>query len=293
MGKNKILFLRERAAAENAGLYDTLKKHLDNPALKGSGAAKFVSVIESARERAETAPVSELLQTLLIDSGYEQYIRESGEMERLDNVSELIRSIVSLESEYGETLTLPLFLQEVSLNRDMEDADEKKDCVKIMTVHIAKGLEFHTVVVAGLSEKIFPSARSLEERREKALEEERRLCFVAMTRARERLYMTESEGFGIRGYMKTPSRFLFDIGDGLITRIGAIGGEIMEEHAAQIVIRKAYEQEIHPAGTEVKHKIFGEGVVESVDMNARTYYVRFLIGVRPIRFDFVNMWKLF
>ena len=291
MGKNKIVFLRECAAAENASMFDTLKKHIGNPVFNGSGAAKFVRVIENMKECAETAPVSELLQKLLIDTGYEQYIRESGEMERFENVSELIRSIVEMETEYGETLTLPLFLQEVSLNRD-SDEDEKKDCVKIMTVHIAKGLEFHTVVVAGLSEKVFPSARALEERREKALEEERRLCYVAMTRAKKRLFMTESEGVGIRGYMKTPSRFLFDIDDKYIERAGRISDEIMEEHALQAVLRNPYKDDHFPAGAAVKHKLFGEGVVESVDVNARTYMVRFLIGVKPVWFNFKNMWRI-
>ena len=158
MGKNKVAFLRERAELENANLYDTLKKNLGNSILKGTGAEKFVRVIENIKKYSETLSVSELLQRLLIETGYEQYIRESGEMERLDNVSELIRSIVTLETEHGEMLTLPVFLQEISLNRD-KDEDDKKDCVKIMTAHIAKGLEFHTVFVAGLSEKIFPSAR--------------------------------------------------------------------------------------------------------------------------------------
>jgi DNA helicase-2/ATP-dependent DNA helicase PcrA len=294
MGKNKIAFLKERAESENASLYDILKKYLDSPVLKGSGAEKFVRVIDSMKEYAETAQVSELLQRLLIETGYEKYIRESGEMERLDNVSELIRSIVALETEHGETLTLPVFLQEISLNRDIdEDENEKKDCVKIMTTHIAKGLEFHTVIVAGLSEKIFPSARSLEERREKALEEERRLCYVAMTRAKKQLFMTESEGFGIKGYMKTPSRFLFDISSEYITRIGNIDKEIMAEHELQTIIRKSSVKAQYPVGTMVKHKAFGEGVVEDVNFNTQTYLVRFLAGTKSIRFDYKNLWKLF
>jgi DNA helicase-2/ATP-dependent DNA helicase PcrA len=292
MGKNKVAFLRERAESENASMYDTLKKYLYDPMLKGSGAEKFVRVIENMKKYAETAQVSELLQKLLIETGYEQYIRESGEMERLDNVSELIRSIVALETEHGEILTLPVFLQEISLNRD-KDEDDKKDCVKIMTAHIAKGLEFHTVIVAGLSEKIFPSARSLEERREKALEEERRLCYVAMTRAKKQLFMTESEGFGIKGYMKTPSRFLFDIDNKYIIRIGSIDNEIMEEHELQTVIRKSSVDEQYPVGTMVKHKIFGEGVIEDVNYNTQSYTVRFLVGTKSIRFDYKNLWKLF
>ena len=116
MGKNKLAFIRAQAEADNATMYDTLKKHIDNPVFKGSGAKEFVRVIENIKEYAETAQVSELLQRLLLETGYEQYIRESGEMDRLDNVSELARSIVTLETEYGEPLTLSAFLQDVSLH---------------------------------------------------------------------------------------------------------------------------------------------------------------------------------
>ncbi|MDR0286635.1 MAG: hypothetical protein LBI03_02850 [Clostridiales bacterium] len=144
-----------------------------------------------------------------------------------------------------------------------------------------------------MPEKIFPSARALEERREDALEEERRLCYVAMTRAKKQLYMTESEGSGFRGYMKTPSRFLFDIGDEYITRIGHISEEIMEEHALQTVIRKPTGTEFLPVGTNVKHKVFGEGVIEAVDENTRTYTIRFLIGTKPIRFEYQGLSQVF
>lgn len=292
MGKNKLAFIRAQAEADNATMYDTLKKHIDNPVFKSSGAKEFVRVIENIKEYAETAQVSELLQRLLLETGYEQYIRESGEMDRLDNVSELARSIVTLETEYGEPLTLSAFLQDVSLHRDVEEEDSK-DCVKIMTAHIAKGLEFHTVIIAGLSEKIFPSARALEERREDALEEERRLCYVAMTRAKKRLYMTESEGFGFRGYMKTPSRFLFDIDDQYITRLGHIGEGIMEEHALQTIIRKPSAIHVLPVGTNVKHKVFGEGVIEEVDELTKTYIIRFLAGTKPIRFEYQGLSQVF
>jgi DNA helicase-2/ATP-dependent DNA helicase PcrA len=149
------------------------------------------------------------------------------------------------------------------------------------------------VIVAGLSEKIFPSARALEERLQKALEEERRLCYVAMTRAKKQLFMTESEGIGFKGYAKTPSRFLFDINNAYITRTGSsISSEIMEEHKIQTVIRNPYKDAHLSVGTAVKHKIFGEGIIESVDIKTSSYIVRFLIGEKPVRFDYRNMWKL-
>jgi DNA helicase-2/ATP-dependent DNA helicase PcrA len=294
MGKNKIAFLRSCASKANTAttLYEAMKANIDDPLLRDSGARKFVAVIEEARLFADTLQVSELLQKLLLDTDYEKYIRESGEMDRLDNVSELIRSIVTLENEYGEPLTLPTFLQDVSLHRDIEE-DEKTDSVRIMTAHTSKGLEFHTVFVVGLSEKTFPSARALEERREAALEEERRLAYVAMTRAKQRLYLTESEGFGFRGYAKTPSRFLFDIAEGNILRLGVIGKDIMEEHALQTVIRKPSAHNVLAVGERVKHKAFGEGVIEEADENTKTYIIRFLNGTKPIRFDYQGLSRVF
>ena len=104
--------------------------------------------------------------------------------------------------------------------------------------------------------------------------------------------MTESEGTGIKGLLKTPSRFLFDINDKYITRIGHIGPELMREHRTQTVIRNPFRDAPMPAGTRVKHKLFGEGVIESLDMSAGMYMVRFLIGTKPISFNYVNLWKL-
>jgi len=234
--------------------------------------------------------VSELLQKLLTDSGYVQYVRESGELERLGNVTELMRSVTALEAEHGEQLSLTEYINDVPFDRDLED---DKDCVKIMTAHIAKGLEFHTVFIAGLSEKLFPSARALENRRYNTLEEERRLCYVAMTRAKKRLYMTESEGIGFRGFIKTPSRFLFNIDDRHILRAGGgISEEIMEEHAMQAAVLKLADRDVLSVGTAVRHKNFGEGVVESVDVNAKEYMIQFMVGVKPIRFDYYGLARL-
>jgi DNA helicase-2/ATP-dependent DNA helicase PcrA len=162
-----------------------------------------------------------------------------------------------------------------------------------MTAHTSKGLEFHTVFIAGMSEKIFPSARALEERREEALEEERRLAYVAMTRAKKQLFMSESEGFGFRAYMKTPSRFLFDIHDDHIMRLGHISDDIMQEHALQAIVRKPEPSAYFSIGAKVKHKVFGEGVVEQVDEKTKTYYIRFLIGSKPIRFDYNGLSEVF
>ena len=101
--------------------------------------------------------------------------------------------------------------------------------------------------------------------------------------------MTESEGFGFRGHTKTPSRFLFEIKDENITRIGNIAEELMEEHALQTVMRKPSAETHFEPGANVKHKVFGEGVIEEADESTKTYMIRFLIGVKPIRFDYQGL----
>lgn len=138
---------------------------------------------------------SAILDEVLTKTGYEQYIRENGSMERLDNLSELKRMTVARERDWGETYPLDLYLQQIAV--ESAEREEESDAVRLMTIHAAKGLEFPVCFVCGMSEGVFPSARTLEERKEAGLEEERRLCFVALTRAMQRLYMTESEGTSI------------------------------------------------------------------------------------------------
>ena len=294
IGKMKIDFLRERAEVDHIHLYDAMKKYIDNPVFRNSGAKDFIAAIENLRELSQTLPVSELLQRLLIETKYELYIRESGDMERLDNVTELLRSIVTMEQEYGEHLSLTTFLQNVTLFGDIE-MEEKNNNVKLMTIHTAKGLEFDNVFVVGLTDGIFPSARAMEERKADALEEERRLAFVAVTRARKRLFLTESEGFGVKGYSKVPSRFIFNIDRELLDCIGEIPEDIMAKYKTQV---KEYDEpevkiETYEVGMQIRHKVFGEGIVEEVDETRKTYYIRFVNGVKPIKFDYNGLGHIY
>ena len=291
IGKTKIDFIREKAVIDNISLYDIMKKYIDNPIFKYSGAREFISVIENLRELSETLPVSELLQRLLVDTKYELYIRESGDIERLDNVTELLRSIVTMEQEYGEHLSLAAFLQNVTLYGDIE-MDEKNNNVKMMTIHTAKGLEFDNVFVVGLTDGIFPSARALEERKTEALEEERRLAFVAFTRARKRLYLSESEGFGVKGFSKVPSRFIFNVDRDLLDCVGEIPEDILAKYSVQVEALDdvssigGIKSDIYKVGMQIRHKVFGEGIVEEVDEKQKTYYIRFVQGIKPIKFDY-------
>jgi len=292
IGKTKQKLLSDYAEQNGVSLYDALKALCHTEAFRSCKAAEFVRTVESLREKAENLSVSELLQHILMETGYELYIRESGDIDRLDNVTELLRSIVTQETEYGEHLSLSAFLQNITLLRDC-DVEDKNDCVKIMTIHTAKGLEFDNVFLVGLTEGIFPSARSLEERKKDALEEERRLCFVAVTRAKKRLWLTESEGFGVKGFSKVPSRFLFDIDGSLLSRVGVIPAEILEEHKHQARTFDKVDLQIYKVGDQLRHKVFGEGIVEEVDEQTQTYRIRFVSGVKPISFTYNGLSHIF
>ncbi len=292
IGKVKLKALTEYAEQNDLSLFRALSSLCDTALFKGSMAKDFVDAIERLRETAENLSVSELLQNILLETGYELYIRESGDIDRLDNITELLRSIVTQEMEFGENLTLSTFLQDITLYKD-SDTEDKSDCVKIMTIHTSKGLEFDNVFLVGLTEGIFPSARSLEERQNDALEEERRLCFVAITRARKKLYLTESEGFGVKGFSKTPSRFLFDIDENLLEIVGVIPEEIKAEY---IILSRMFDKTdtvIYSVGDQIRHKAFGEGIIEEVDEKTKTYYIRFVNGIKPISFSYKGLSHVF
>ncbi|HPS36094.1 MAG TPA: 3'-5' exonuclease, partial [Oscillospiraceae bacterium] len=153
--------------------------------------------------------------------------------------------------------------------------------------------EFDSVFLVGLTEGIFPSARALEDRKTEALEEERRLCFVGVTRAKKHLYLTESEGFGVKGFSKVPSRFLFDIDPKYLEIIGEIPDEIKEQSAVQVRAFDKITEVIYKVGDQMMHKVFGEGVIEVVDEKTKTYMIRFVNGIKPISFNYGGLSHIF
>ncbi|MBO6052136.1 MAG: UvrD-helicase domain-containing protein, partial [Clostridia bacterium] len=290
-GRAKLDALKAIAAEEGERLYPTLCKYLADPLFARTDMPAFVSLIEELRAKAAVTSVSDLMQEVLDRSGYERYIREQGSMERLDNLAECKRSVWEREQSYGEFYALPVFLQEVALESD-RDAGEDADRVKLMTIHASKGLEFPAVFVCGLTEGIFPSGRTLEERKDAGLEEERRLCFVAMTRAMRRLVLTESEGTGSDRQTKRPSRFLADIGEEHFTRIGTVPKDLAAPSAASA--DPSAPGAPLGVGSPVEHPIFGRGTVEEIDPAKGVYYILFekTMSRRPVSMDYdFTAWK--
>lgn len=266
-------------------LYDILKRNLAHNALKDSGAADFVAFIERMKALRNTIPISELVNKVCVDSGYEQYIRELGDEERLDNLSEFKRIANEFEKGFGEKITLDEFLRQIALMSG-EDSDKPCDAVKLMTIHASKGLEFPVVFILGFSEGIFPSLKSIEERKSLGLEEERRLCYVAITRAMERLYLLDNEGPNQNGMNKLPSRFIFEIGEENYVRYGKIS-EKMQWECSNYIRRLDAEMMAtlpQPKADEkqmVEHHIFGKGRILSFNPKQKSYTIQFEKFAQP------------
>lgn len=284
IGKAKIGELEYLQANENAlqsaedkqSLFAVLDAHQCDNTFKNSGASQFVAFVKNMREELSSLRISEIVNKACSASGYEQYIRELGDDERLDNLAEFKRIANEFEKNYGEDLTAAEFLQQIALQFN-ENEDNQGEAIKLMTIHAAKGLEFPVVFVVGLSERIFPSSKTIEERKKAGLEEERRLCYVAITRAKERLFLLDSEGLTIKGDNKLPSRFLFEIGENNYRRIGEISKGLKCESKSYANKTSFVEAAVAPVKVDesVEHHIFGKGKIIAYDEKRQSYTVQF------------------
>ena len=291
IGKKTLTSLQEYASAKGCSLFIALAENLGR--LHNAKAGQFVNLILDARKNSGSMSISALLEGLLESSGLLAEYRTDTEEERLENLQELIKSVKLYEDENKEEdYTLETYLQDIALytNADYRKDDDK---VKLMTVHQAKGLEFTLVWIYGLSEGIMPSHRTVRERGEAGLEEERRLMYVACTRAKDRLYFSESEGFNVQtSQSKYPSRFireaedLYDIEgpfdpdlwlgtDRLINTLDPTGKSIPKPFLK---------------GSRVHHPVFGDGTVTDVSQEDEIVYVCFdTFGERRINPDMLAL----
>ena len=276
LGKRRMEFLQEYAQQRVCPLYQALLDNLEDPIIKGTGAGKFISLIESFAAGYEGRPVSEVLSAILNESGYEKMLRTEGSQERLDNLAELKQSVYEYETTCGEEVTLEHYLARAALFTNADTA-EQGDRVKLMTVHAAKGLEFPCVFLCGMNEGVFPSRKV---RTRQAMEEERRLAFVAVTRAEKELYLSEADGRNFDGSPRYPSRFLLDIDEKLLTftrppEEGLIRRARDYIGHSQAGLPEADGQTVFPAGQRVRHALFGPGTVLDTDMDRGAHVVQF------------------
>jgi DNA helicase-2/ATP-dependent DNA helicase PcrA len=236
--------------------------------------SRFTELIEGLRADFENEPVAELLQALLERSGYLDALRAERTIEadgRIENLEELVGVAAEFDANRaleGDQDLSPLeeFLQAISLYTDSDDLERGESKVTLMTLHNAKGLEYRAVFMIGCEEGVFPHSRSLEEGNE---EEERRLCYVGITRARRRLWLTYARSRRVFGQAGSgiPSRFLPELPDELVEREGtneqaATGWSLGRAAPARPTGATAAD---FGTGDDVVHASFGEGVVTAIE----------------------------
>ena len=276
LGERRIKFLQEYAVKHQCSLYIALETNLDNEIFKGTKVAQFVALIENFAANYAERQISELLAAILNESGYEKMLRTEGSQERLDNLAELKQSVYEYETSCGEESTLEHYLSHIALFTN-SDAADNSDKVKLMTVHSAKGLEFPYVFLCAMNEGVFPSKKTDTIQK---MEEERRLAFVAMTRAQKGLYLSEAEGRNFDGSPRYPSRFLLDIEPALLDYTQKPQEGLIRETKDYLVINERYladeeNQSSLAVGQRVKHSIFGSGTVVDVDLIKAAHLVKF------------------
>ncbi|HUS04288.1 MAG TPA: DNA helicase PcrA [Dehalococcoidia bacterium] len=268
IGPRTLSQLQAPARFQDASLYSTLHQVIEEKTFTSritQTLAKFTTLIDELMAKSHELHLSELLEEILEHTGYREYLleKENGE-ERWENIMEL-KSVTKEHDELNSEEALATFLEKVSLVADIDELDEKADAVTLITLHQAKGLEFPVVFIVGMEEGILPHRKSFDDPGE--MEEERRLCYVGITRAGKRLYLLRSfrrSLFG-SGASNPVSRFLRDISPHLVTT-----KELWEEQNVGSLVgaRSPYPSPSHSdetlnlkVGDHVRHSKFGDGIV--------------------------------
>jgi len=257
---------------------------------------ELIRNIEKWKQASAEMKLEEILQMILEESGYKAMLENSDDLkdvDRLENLKELINDMYDYTQINPES-GLDEYLQMVALYTDIQ-SDKEGKFVSLMTVHAAKGLEFKNVFVVGLSDGIFPSSKSLEDGI-KGLEEERRLAYVAFTRAKENLYLTESGGYSYAtSTAKESSRFLDEVDETFVQP----KGKLLEKEPSYnpsmfnteyVAPTRRPKSKLKP-GDRVIHDDFGEGVVISVNGNFGDIAFEYPYLVRTLSLNFPKLHK--
>ncbi|MBD2124121.1 DNA helicase PcrA [Trichocoleus sp. FACHB-262] len=278
VGKTTIDSLTNAAQQLGVPLWEILQDDTSVKTLAGrsaKGVLNFASIIQTWREKLETIPATEIVQGVLEDSGYIQDLQNQGTDEALDrvqNVQELYNAVRQFEED-NEDKSLSGFLANASLASDLDDLKEDDARVSLMTLHSSKGLEFPVVFLVGLEQGLFPNFRSLED--PTALEEERRLCYVGITRAQERLFISHARERRLYGSREpaSPSLFLAELPRELLTSNVATAiptrmtqgiAAAKREGVAVGSARPNSHEDDWTVGDRIVHKAFGVGQVTHI-----------------------------
>lgn len=276
IGAKTMDLIAAKAEEDRSTMYEAIKNHPDLCRGKARETLNhFVNQVEEWKKaaQAEDLKIDRLFERIIDESGYRNMLEEKKEEDRIENLKAVIDDVKEFMNNNPDS-TLDEYMQMVSLYGDREEA-AASDCVQLMTVHAAKGLEFDTVFVSDMNDGIFPNQRAMEEGN-RGIEEERRLAYVAFTRAQNKLYLTEAGGFSfMMQKVRSTSRFIQEIDPDCIEHLG---NESNRERYVETSEPYTYERtglslDDKPRkkgvkfkkGDHVLHPKFGEGVVVNVD----------------------------
>lgn len=283
IGDKTIETLTEEATTRELSLYETISKGKE---------LEFKNLIEDLTKASESLSLTELIDEILEKTGIKKELSTSKLLEdeiRLENLNEFKGVTKSYEEEYG-TASLGDFLDEISLVSDMSEHQDSSNRVSLMTVHSVKGLEFDYVFIVGMEEGIFPHYNAINDGSNSAIEEERRLCYVAITRAKKELYITSADTRMLFGnpMRNQPSRFIDEIDKEYIDKERP---KKLEKIITKV--RKAVDKNAtYEVGEHISHTEFGEGIVISVDKSIITVAFPHPFGIRKLMKGHPNITKL-
>lgn len=295
IGQKSIDTIFSLAKDNNISMYEVVKHGLF--AKNQSVLESFVDMVERWKSSLDGKPLEEVLTDVFEQSGYRSMLEKENEIERIENVKSLIDDIKDYQETYPGS-TLADYLSMISLYTDKANTDGSAS-VSLMTIHASKGLEFKVVFVVGLSEGIFPSERTMLE--QKGVEEERRLAYVAYTRAKEKLTLTDTSSFSyVVNSAKTTSRFVNEVDEKYIEHLDK---PVLKQQSVFDVPFTTKISSIEPKkeaprrpsryrkSDVVVHKIFGEGVVVKCDGDFVTVAFSYPHGTKTIKADHPSIRK--
>ncbi len=320
IGDTTVSMIEQMSSDLGISPIEVMKNSESYPLLskKTAQLVKTADMFIELKNIAETKPPDEMLDILLDKTGYAAYMKSLGDegIARMENINELKSTMVEYMNgkAEGEEYSLSEFLEEISLFTDIDKLDESADAVVMMTIHSAKGLEFPNVFIVGMEDGIFPGVRSMDSLED--LEEERRLAYVAITRAKEHLYITHAQQRMLFGSTNRNlvSRFVKEIPADYINRIDStvktrkateddviiqntskaytlqsqIASKKIEQAKKNIVVE-------YEVGERVKHNIFGEGTVLSVKKMSNDSMLEIAfdkVGTKKLMANFAKIQKI-
>lgn len=311
IGKTTMERLDEMAIASQSSLWETLQKSILQREFNAGITGKlrgFTQIIEAIQMEYERLSLSDLFSLILKQTQYAQKLELENTAEaeaRLENIEELANAIYHFEEERGKESNLQNFLEEMALVSEADALKEEQNAVTLMTLHISKGLEFPYVFIVGMEDGLFPSAQAIDETDTSSVEEERRLAYVGITRARKRLFLTYAQLRRIWGqeHRQRPSRFLKELPENLIkwhqgsnrpqflnrwnNRIQESEDDVQSfpEDAYENVYAGASTKNSHglQKGNKVRHPTFGVGSVFELEGDGENLKVSVLFNDKSIR----------